>query len=232
VICAAFVIAAPLVLVSPAKLQARTESMKLSRKGFFAATLRSPVFPKSPSLTKSLQKEAYGALSAWLKESLPGMAEKPRLEYSYDCFPTVALETPRLVSFYYTISTFTAGAHPLTVTDPRTYILESGKPRRLKLGDLCRKGSDYRAAVNSFVMGELLKNSRAEWVQNGQVKELTKEQMEDFVVTPTALTWLFDAYAMGPYAVGAFQVKAPFAELSDVLDRNGPLKPLLSTPKQ
>jgi hypothetical protein len=214
---AAFTVAAPTV---------KFNTISTARRGFYTTSLKLPVFGGAAwadKVNQDVARNAKKALAGWMKESFPAKSEKPRLEYFYQAAPTVSLATPNLVSFYFTVSTFTAGAHPMTVSDPHTYV--NGK--EIHSADIFQKGSSYQTVVSNLVIGKLMNNNRAAWVQEGTVKEMTKAQQENFIVTPTALTYLFDPYDMGPYAVGAFQVKLPFSELNAVIDRNGALKSLL-----
>ena len=199
-----------------------------SKKGFYTTSMRMPVFTGATwadRVNKDIAGKARKALADWMSESFPAATknQKPRLEYFYQSAPTISLLTPDVASFYYTVSTFTAGAHPMTISDPHTYV----NGREVHSADVFRKGSGYGTVVSNLVIGQLMNNARATWVQDGTVQEMTMSQQEDFVVNPTSLCYLFDPYAMGPYAVGAFQVKVPFSELRAVLDGNGALKSML-----
>ncbi len=222
---AALALLAAVTLTAPS---VRFENTASTRKGFYTTSVKVPVFSGAPwaeRVNKDVALNAKKALADWMKEAFEGMGknEKPRLEYFYQATPSVSLLTPQVASFYYTVSTFTAGAHPMTISDPHTYV----NGREVHAADVFQKGSTYQTVVSNLVIGQLMNNSRAAWVQDGTVKELTKSQQDNFVVTPTALTYLFDPYDMGPYAVGAFQVKIPFSDLLAVLDGDGALKSVL-----
>jgi hypothetical protein len=210
----------------------KINSIKTTKKDFYKTTLSMPVFSGSAladQVTKAIDSTSRAAVAFWLKDSFNGMApnEKPRLEYFYQASPTVSLNTPNIISFYYTISTFTAGAHPMTVFEPHTFVLSGGQAKEVKFTDVFSPNVNAPTVVSNLVIGQLMTNERAEWVQNGQVKELTPSQLDNFVVTPTALTYLFNPYDMGPYAVGSFQVKVPFSDMKAVINGNGSLKSLL-----
>jgi hypothetical protein len=204
---------------------------KAAKKGYYTTSLTTPLFSGSafaPAVNKSVSQNARNAVAAWLKDSFKDMGnERPRLEYFYTAAPTVTLNRADIVSFYFTVSTYTAGAHPMTVSDPHTYVPTATGAREIAAKDVYLSNVDYKTAISNLVIGKLLNNDRAMWVQDGTVKELTAAQLENFVVTPTAITYLFDPYDMGPYAVGAFQVKLPFTELKNIIDPKGALGPLL-----
>ena len=202
------------------------------KKDFYTTKLKLPVFKGSPLAdfaTVQLGKETGTGLAAWMKENFSGAAAKtkPRLPYFYDVQPFVSMATPNLISVYFTISTFEAGAHPRTVFDPHTFAMIDGKPVEVQAKNLFRPDVKFVPIVSSLVMSKLMQNDRAEWVQDGTVKALTPDQVESFVVTPSSITYLFNPYDMGPYAVGSFQVKVPFSELASDLDKAGALASVL-----
>ncbi|HSH95419.1 MAG TPA: DUF3298 and DUF4163 domain-containing protein [Roseimicrobium sp.] len=225
---AALLLVAALTLAPTYKIN----TVKTLKRGYYSTSLSMPIFSGSPladQVTKNVDATTRAALAGWLKESFSGPEanQKPRLEYFYTTAPTVSLNTPNIISFYYTTSTFTAGAHPMTVFEPHTYVMSNGRAKEVRFADIFASGVNAPTVVSNLVIGQLMTNDRAEWVQNGQVKELTAAQLDSFVVTPTALTYLFNPYDMGPYAVGSFQVKVPFADMKAVINGNGALKSLL-----
>lgn len=75
-----------------------------------------------------------------------------------------------------------------------------------------------------------LRERKASQVVDGDIESLPDELLENFIVTPSAMTFLFAPYAVGSYAEGSFLVKLAFEELGAILDPDGPLKPVLAKP--
>lgn len=211
-----------------AKITTTFQTTTNNKVGFYETSLKLPTFAGSPLATfatQSLRKEATTGLAEWMKEN--AVTQKPRLPGFYQIQPFISMATPDIISMYFLVSTYEGGAHPMTVFDPHTYAMVAGKPVEVHAKDLFKPDIKFVDIVSSLVISKLMQNDRAEWVTDGTVKALTPAQVDSFVVTPSSITFLFNPYDMGPYAVGSFQVKVPYTEMSSDLDKSGPLKPLL-----
>lgn len=107
----------------------------------------------------------------------------------------------------------THGAHPNSFISTRNYGQFGGRPKRLTLGDFFRPGSNYRAKTTVILLAKLRKNESAMWIDDGTVKEITTDQLNNFRAAPDGLTWIFNPYEMGPYAAGYVETKLSLNDL-------------------
>jgi hypothetical protein len=215
-----------------AKISTTFATTTNNRTGYYTTSLKVPTFAGSPLAayaTRQLKLEAATGLADWMKQNFTGAAAKtkPRLEYFYQAQPFVSMATPDVISMYFMVSTFEAGAHPMSVYDPHTFAMVDGKPVEVHAKDLFNPSTKFVDLISSLVISKLMQNPRAQWVTDGTVKALTPGQVDSFVVTPSSITYLFNPYDMGPYAVGTFEVKVPFSEIATDLNKSGPLQSLL-----
>lgn len=133
--------------------------------------------------------------------------------YEYQVTPTLHFFGPNLISLQNFAFIDTHGAHPNSFISTRNYGIVNGRPKLLNLGDFFRPNSDYRAQTYAKIMGKLRKDESAMWIANGTVKEITTAQLNNFTVAPDGLTWIFNHYEMGPYAVGTVETKLSLKEL-------------------
>lgn len=199
---------------------------------FYSTSVKLPTFaggPLADFATVQLKKAITVNLAAWKKENLTAdfLATTPRVPSQFMAVPSVSMATPDLISMYFQVMTYEGGAHPMTVFDSHTYAMVGGKPMEVHAKDLFNPDSKFVDIVSSLVIGQLLKNPDATWVQDGTVKTLTPQQVDSFVITPTTITYLLNPYDMGPYSSGAFKVKVPFTQLVSDLNKSGPLASVL-----
>ncbi len=150
--------------------------------------------------------------------------------WGYHATTVVSLDRPDLVSAYVETYEFRGGAHGMTTYWGVNVGLVDGKAKVLRLEDLFRKGEPARALAIEAVEERLRANPNATWFQPGEdpgMRGPDAALIADFVITPSAVTFLIEPYVAGPYAVGSFFVKVPFSAFGDRLDPNGPLKGLL-----
>jgi hypothetical protein len=197
----------------------RFETVNFSRPNFFDASLKFPVFGGSALAnfaSAEVRKAQYGVFDSWFKGS--GGSKRPRLVNTFETQPTISINRPNLISLYFTTDTFSGGAHGMTTFEPYTFAMVEGKPQRIFSKDIFT--GNYQSVLSVEVLGQLMKDARAAWVDDGSVRELTPDLIDQFVVTPSGVTYLFQPYVMGPYAVGTFQVKVPAPNLQGILKRN------------
>jgi hypothetical protein len=103
----------------------------------------------------------------------------------------------------------------------------AGKPKKLRIEDLLIRGQKDVEAVSTLVMGKLARIDRADWVQEGTVRELDKDTENSFAITKKGLRYTFAPYVMGCYASGPISVDLSWAELKGLVNPSGPLKPVL-----
>lgn len=140
----------------------------------------------------------------------------PNLDLFYEAKATVSVATRDLISLYVVTIEYAGGAHPNTSYVGATWGLVAGQPRRMKFADFLPAGADPVRIASKLVVPKLVEMG-ASWFASEAAGErrtsLTADEANNFVVTPQGITWLFSPYAAGPYAEGAFFVKASWQEI-------------------
>lgn len=190
-----------------------------AKKDHYQVMVRYPVFQGKFEVDKA----ANAKIASWAAKSLKDFAQKamaaqkelgrPTVPYELHATGVVSTHTMRIISCYFIVYEYTGGAHGNTTFVPFNFGVIQGKVTPLKLADLFKPGFDYREAVNDMVMSKLSHDDRAAWVRDGTVTRITNRQMEQFVVLPDGIQFLFEPYAMGPYVAGTFKVKLTFEEI-------------------
>ncbi|HET8985328.1 MAG TPA: DUF3298 domain-containing protein [Trueperaceae bacterium] len=118
---------------------------------------------------------------------------------------------------------YTGGAHPNTFFG--SYLLEVRPSGVSVLGiqDLFRADSTWLRRLTPLVLQDLARQG-AQWVTQGDVTELTVNDLAAFTLSADGLTFYFSPYAMGPYVQGPFEVTLPFEALLGLAPAGGPLE--------
>lgn len=165
----------------------------------------------NPILKRNAEKEN----AEWVKETIKIQKEmgKPNTAWEHETGVEVYYHSPKLVSLLASTYDYSGGAHPNHLTKAMNFGLIDGKPRQLQLTDFFEKRFSCNAHITKLVMAKLRTLEGTDFVKNGDVKGLDKDQLQNFSVSPTALTWYFNPYEVGPYAAGDFEVKLTLKEL-------------------
>lgn len=177
-------------------------------------------------LAASREFEAFVGRAFLARKTDPTFFTAP---WTLDVKTTVSVANQQLISAYIATSVFEGGAHPNLTYTCINVGMKSGQPARLRLADVLRSGPESRKALGALLMAKL-RERKASQVVDGDIESLPDELLENFIVTPSAMTFLFAPYAVGSYAEGSFLVKLAFEELGAILDPDGPLKPVLAKP--
>lgn len=123
-----------------------------------------------------------------------------------------------LFSVFLPISTYLAiSAHPSTVSFSYNY--DAVHQDFLMPRDLFSPDSDYFSVILTFVEAEL--SSRDFGYQQGVAEDVLLRR-DNWNIMPEDLRINFDAYEVGPGALGSQQVLIPWESLTDLLDPAGP----------
>jgi hypothetical protein len=194
----------------------------------YKAVTQYPVFnsrtPVARYANVQLKKWAIADYNDFIRESKrdikAGAVEADRA-YEYQAGPMLGIYAPpRLISVTVTDYRYLGGAHGLAVISGTTFGTINGKPKVLMLGDLFVPGTPYRATVEKAILAKLKQNPGADWVRNGEVKTLTPDQLNNFIVKPDGVEWSFSPYDMGPYSSGIITAKLSPAELGPGLKKS------------
>ncbi|GIV03301.1 MAG: hypothetical protein KatS3mg015_2131 [Fimbriimonadales bacterium] len=193
------------------KVEERSEGAQIRIK------LVTPEFSSRSELARLANREAAQMVRSYLPEFLQQAKETvgvvPKdLSLFVEVTPVVSVAKENLISFYTMTFAYTGGAHPNRWYECRTFGLRNGRAARLKLQDFLPAGADPMEVANRLVIPRL-KAMKASWFVEGTRTSLEPEEVENFVVTPAGITWIFDPYAAGPYVEGEFFVKVPWSEI-------------------
>jgi hypothetical protein len=199
--------------------------MTSSKAGVWKAKAMCPVFDASLVGLQST-KEFRSTAKSFFDEFMSAATSNPqRVTYELDVKPTIAISRPRIVSGYFTVFSFTGGAHPNTFLRSVTVGLVGGKPKALRAKDILVTGK--QADLLQLLQAKLHDAKQAKGVGEGGVVETG--HLDNFVVTPGGITWLFEPYAVGAYVEGAYLLKCSWKDLRGTVDLHGPLSDAMSS---
>jgi hypothetical protein len=123
--------------------------------------------------------------------------------------------------FYY----FSGAAHPMTEVSSFNYGINSGGI--LELPDLFAANSNYIEFLSRFSINELKQKLKEAGIDDsGWIEQGAGPKPENFSVwniKEDTLLITFNAYRVGPYAIGIQEVVVPLRDIKDMLDPDGPL---------
>src|SRR5690349_206429 len=137
----------------------------------------------------------------------------------------VALAQDDLISVEFDLEDYYQGAaHPNTFSEVVNYDLKNGK--QLKLADLFKPGAKYLPAIANYCIADLKKQAKDKGLEASEIEndaETNAKNYRSWTITRKGLGVNFDAYQVGPYAVGPQLVVVPYSALKDVINPEGPV---------
>jgi hypothetical protein len=135
--------------------------------------------------------------------------------------------TDDLISVEFSEGGYSRGAaHPNSFTIVLNYDLKNGK--KLALGDLFKPKSNYLSMISTYCIKNLKEQSKKkdlgledETIQSGAGPKA--DNYKAWAITKKGLWITFDAYQVGPYAVGPQYVLVPYSTLKDLIKPDGPI---------
>jgi hypothetical protein len=143
----------------------------------------------------------------------------------------ISLLSPDYLSIEFVFQTYGAGAaHPNSATTTLNFRLRPFS--EIELRDLFKPSSNYLLALSEFCINELhsqqlsrwhnpderaeeLKARRDDWICSGAAP--VESNFNSFVLVNEGITIFFDAYKVGSYAEGRYEVFIPFHSLQSFL---------------
>jgi len=139
----------------------------------------------------------------------------------------VALDSAGIVTVWCKEYSYLGGAHPNQVVQLGSFDASSG--RKLEPGELFTAG--YEAKLTSLAEREFRKvrqlatdqnlTEAGFWFENGEFA-LPK----NVAVTAAGMTFYYNDYEVGPHVIGATEITLPFADLKEIIRKDGPLAAL------
>ncbi len=173
--------------------------------------------PSEAKLNEAITAHLDKTYKSFVADLTKNMDPKFKADNSYDVDTDVATYIPgKFVSLVFTISEYTGGAHPMTQFDILNLRLSGGEPRPVALADLFSSEDAAIKAISDYCMGDL-KKQKAGFVLDKMVVSLDKKMLRHFSVSQRGIAFLFEPYAVAPYAEGTFEVTVPFSALKSLL---------------
>lgn len=214
-----------------ADLKVTYRTIRNDKKGLWTSSVRYPQFSGTSALAKLANKTMRAEAQAFLKDFAKSSREalqdyKSDREYAAEWTPTISLATDHLISLSFAGYQDMGGAHPSHFYTSYAFGYVNGKAKELKLQDLFLQGTKPNEVCSPPVL-KRLRARQASNVMDDTIKVLEPSYFDIFVITKSAITFLFAPYDVASYAEGSFDAKVPFAELRSSLNSKGPLKKLL-----
>ncbi len=208
--------ASPLQMLQSPDVQVKFSVEQQVEPGRARIKLVTPVFLSKSPVAKMANLEARGlvryAFSDFMEASraYTQMPNVPDVELFHEAVPVVSIAKQGVISLYVKTLQFAGGAHPNRFYHAATWGLKKGKAKRLVFADLIETAEDPIQVANRVVVPRLIAMG-AQWFVDGDRDGLTPEEVDNFVITPAGITWLFSPYQAGPYVQGEFFVKVPWS---------------------
>lgn len=215
-------------------LSVRYKTVSRKRAGRYDVSVRYPVFAGSSPVVRlandSLRTFAQSSATRFIQEAETDYATQGNMGvsngYTLDLSPVISLSRPDLISVYFARSTYEGGVHPNFEYVSHAFGIVNGKAKQLALADLFVKARDPYAVLSPIALPKL-KAKGASSVTSGEIKRLDKTVLRAWVLTPRAITLLFEPYAVASYAEGPYEIKIPLRDMADNWNTVGPLRGLL-----
>ncbi|RYG73414.1 DUF3298 domain-containing protein [bacterium] len=200
----------------PFKGKAKLRAMRRSTS-LYTLTVVYPQFLQNTRLTRfansELRKKANMKYSGFLKNFKTDLSVgnvRKELPYEYSDLPFLEHYVPsRLISTSVFHAQYLGGVHGMegTYTTNFGFLPGMKAPKVLTLGDLFT-GSTYRKDVEQKLFAKVRADKRGvpSFVQDGTVKSLGTNQLNNFTVSSKGLTWYFPPYQLGSYAEGEQEI--------------------------
>jgi hypothetical protein len=149
-------------------------------------------------------------------EEVPASFENLYLDGTYQTF-----ESNRTVSFVFTVSEYTGGAHPNGFYHTFTFDTQTGI--NLSLKSLFAAGTDYLGQISKIARAQLpatiaeresLPVSQIDTDMLNAGTAPTDDNFANFYLDGNNLVVLFEPYAVGPYVLGSMELDIPRTELT------------------
>lgn len=144
---------------------------------------------------------------------------------SYEELWSLEFAATGMVSLRALVSQYAGGAHGNYGYRTVTARLQDDRVHEVALADWFRADAAWAEVLCPAVF-EALKEDGAGWIENGDMTEITVDDLSLWTVTPEGLTFTFEPYRMGCYAEGTHEILIPWTMLDPLVDREGPFADL------
>lgn len=148
--------------------------------------------------------------------------EAPWWTWEHFSVVTIRYYSSSLISMVNEVYQFTGGAHGMTFHTSMNLTVGKNGAVAFTIDEMFKKGTGWEKAISDYVIRDL-KARGADWVVNGEVREVPSEHMNRFTVSPAGIDLIFGPYEMGSYAQGTWMVLVPWSACSGLVDPAGPV---------
>lgn len=142
--------------------------------------------------------------------------------WSYEMASTATRRHDKVVSVLVEAYSYLGGAHGIGVKRTYNFGFVAGKAKRLSLAD-CLVGSSSVRELRLRLLEKAMNTPGTDWIEGGEVRDFTREQLDRFWIGKDGLTFEFNPYELGSYASGPFSFKFTWRELKGLVRTDGPL---------
>lgn len=176
------------------------------------------------SAMRTFAQNSVNTFKESAETDLPGMDFAQGRKYEMD-IDYKLYESPKTVSYVYTIYQDTFGAHPNTYY--RTFTFDRMSGEALELGDLFASGAPYLERLSERTRADLPKimakmgeitpaEVDTDYINSGTLP--IADSFNNFVIEGPNLLMIFPPYQVGPYVYGTIEVPIPLSSLSTILN--------------
>jgi hypothetical protein len=184
-----------------------------------------------PSLRKAIQRaneDAFESVRGQFRDLGEEIDETgpPRVGLYWEETWNLAVRTEQVVSLFGTAAYYTGGAHPNSHFKTRTFWVDGGVTREIRLSDLFNPCTDWLDEVSQRVIGQV-REAGASSVVEGRVARFDENDLGCWAMTSAGITVDFAPYQLGCYAEGAFSAIVKYEDIRGFLNPVGPASEFL-----
>lgn len=200
-------------------------TLKRERSGYFSAKARylaSTAQGVRGAAVDDSRRLASLAVSEFVRDADSAFKSlgKPPTPWELDWMATATAFAPELASTLVQTVAYTGGAHALTSLSGSTFAVVNGKPTSLTWNQA--SGPENKAKTKELVLARVMASKRR-ITPSPETPEITDEALNEFVVSPGGVAWLFDQGELDAMSEGATIAKVSWQDLAPVLRPESPV---------
>jgi hypothetical protein len=200
---------------------------KAGVKGKWTASTRLPKLSGSDLARlaqAAIEKAEMRVYSEFVKEAKAfyRSPEYASNSWGYESDIEAKLMTGNLLSFLGSSYQYSGGAHGIGLKRTYNFGFVKGKAKLLTLDDVL-SGTSARRELSLRLLEKAMQTPGTDWIEGGEVKDFTRQQLDRFWIAADGLVFEFDPYELGSYASGPFSFTLKWGELKGLLNSKGPL---------
>lgn len=169
-----------------------------------------------PVLNKEIEKLVQGNIEQLKEATASSPISKHQyytLDITYDTY-----EYEDYITYAFTITIYTGGAHPNTTLPTITY--QKSTKEIVTIDSLLKKNENLLTVLSEESRKRLMENKAFQDTYFENIERMflegtepKKENFQNFAFTSEGLLLLFENYQIAPYSYGSFRITIPYASL-------------------